>query len=753
MPLSPPKIVGGLSTLSKAVRLQGLFPNATITVLRNGAPLPLTSATATVRDQIFLFDPSVTLVFNDKISVRQELPGESGIETENPTLVQRGDPLLAPVFISHVYDCGTSLYLAGIPGAEISLTWEGNAVGSETSVGGFAHVTLSFPTHKQSVYLATQSAPGLSSPPAKNPPSDAPPTLNNASVDPLHVCGDELVFRNVVDGAQLLVRTDATNPATERVYDVAFGREYHVPVPALVAGQKISFQQIMRECQLEGAVQEASVLPSVFADRPVVGPLCAGLRTVTVDKAQPPAILVVKQGTTVIGQLPAYADKGVEIVCNPPLVADDTRPVVVTESLCGVTIDSFPETVLAAPAEVSKFFLEEPLVECGLSVWVRDVYPGASVAIFSDQRGQITAGWVRILGKTGEVSLCSKLEAGHFIHAEQKVCSGPPIRSENVPQVQHEAPLNPPVIETPVFWDRPYVHVTGAQPGARVELYQVEQGFRFIDQAVADWKGEARPSIYGKSMSVLPGFHVTVRQTLCETSGFLQPFAEVIDRTPLQPKIIAPTDGAMNVAVRPQLRWSDPGAGTVRQAAGFFIELTTADDATYSRRLIAENVTGTTFTLGQDLTQGTKYIWRVYGFVGDPGFLANSPRANASFQVETIAVPGPLAFSAVYLFNCNIERRPVTIYKRDLTAGESWQEVMTMSPQYDGSGSCPSGDATPVKIELIDGHSYRVVAVDAGNIGCTDGTGKADPDILACRRDTLDLLGNKSAPARLYSIS
>ena len=78
--------------------------------------------------------------------------------------------------------------------------------------------------------------------------------------------------------------------------------------------------------------------------------------------------------------------------------------------------------------------------------------------------------------------------------------------------------------------------------------------------------------------------------------------------------------------------------------------------------------------------------------------------------------------------------------------------MTTMSPQYDASGSCPGVGESPVKVELVDGHWNVIVAVDAGNIGCTDGTGTADPDTLACRRDTLVLLGNKSGPAFNYSI-
>ncbi len=752
MTLSAPKIVGGVSTISTSVRLQGQIPGADVFVSRNGAPIGRKVANSF--DEVFPFEPGTVLDPDDKITARQELGGDASGETPLPTKVQR---LVPPHgghrFISHVYRCGTSLFLGGIvPGAEVRLNVGAIPHGSAVSVDGGAVVELTSATGNGAVIEARQVIAGAPGPVVQSPPADEPPPLINFFVDDPRACAPGIIVRGGVDGAEVLVRTDAGDPASQRTFKVPVRNPPLLPLPALVQGQRITVQEVMRRCDLEGPVIERTVLPMVFERRPVIeGPLCAGLTRISLSAVVTGAMLVVRQGAIIVGQQVAYADK-VDVWVSALAGGVD---VLVNESLCGASIDSFPERVDPAPAIIEPCRIREPLVDCGMRVWIQNVHPGALVAAFSDQRGQISE-WVRIPGKDGMVELVSALQAGHAITVVQVACGGAPVDSANRPTVLPVPALARPRLEHPVFLDRPYVRASDVQPGALVQLYAREYGY--ISQAIADWKGEAALPGHGLAISLFPGWHVFARQILCDRiSPVSEPFEEVIDRTPLTPVIVAPPVGGTGVAKRPQLRWSDPGAGSVRAAQKYLVELTTPDHPLYDARVFAEVVTATDYTPAQDLAESGKFIWQVTANVGDPGFETRSAPAKGSFQVAAPPPPPPppqpQGFSNAFLYNCNTDHRSVVIYKRDATLNEPWQLVQTLGAQYDSSGMCPGGGAAPVKIELTDGHWHQIVAVDKENLGCADEGEEGDPDTLACRRDTITVLGKKEGPAFNYSLS
>ena len=92
---------------------------------------------------------------------------------------------------------------------------------------------------------------------------------------------------------------------------------------------------------------------------------------------------------------------------------------------------------------------------------------------------------------------------------------------------------------------------------------------------------------------------------------------------------------------------------------------------------------------------------------------------------------GATGVSSVAFFNCHTDRHTVYIWTLDLTGRGSWQNQGELSLQYDGSGSWPAVDATPLRVSLQDRHQYRLIAVDPEGLTCG---GQNDPSQVGCQR-------------------
>jgi hypothetical protein len=722
----------------------GQIPGAQVEVQKNGATIA--KAVAASFDQVFNFDPGASVGPGDKITATQSLGGDSSPPTPIPLEVQRlSPPFTGHRFISHIYKCGVSVFMGGIvPGAEIQLNVGAVDLGSATSVDGGAVVNLKSPIGANQVIEARQVVSGAPGPVVSSPPADDPPPLINFRAEDPLACAPGVMVHGVVDGAEVLVRTDASDPATERDFKVPVQDQY-LSLPALKAGQKLLIQEIMRRCELKGPELPYVVQPMRFASKPViVGPLCAGTVRVLLTKVFPGALLVAKQGTTVVGQSVAYAED-VEIWTDPLAGGVD---LVISASLCGASADSYGEAVDAAPATIDPCTIVDPLVDCSMQLWVKDAHPGGLLAAFSDQMGQISE-WVRAPAAEALIDLVSPLVKDHKIHVVQIACGSEPVNSTNAPTVKALAGLPAPILESPVFADRPYIRAGHAAPGALVQLYSRETGY--ISQAIADYKGEATLPRIGLASSVNAGMHVFARQIMCDQiSPFTEPAQEVVDRTPLMPVIVSPAVHALGVPHRPTLSWSDPGAGTVHEATEFLVQLSTPEHPLYDAWVVNEVVTAHSYGLTKDLANSTKYIWQVTAALGDPGFEVRSKPGMSDFTVEAQPVPTPPppppAYSKAVLYNCSAEYRSVDVYKRDVTAGEDLTLVQTIGTGYDEWGTCPGIGAEPLVIDLVDGHNMQIVFVDSGLIGCVDENGDVNPERPSCQRDVRVLLGKTGGP-------
>lgn len=123
-----------------------------------------------------------------------------------------------------------------------------------------------------------------------------------------------------------------------------------------------------------------------------------------------------------------------------------------------------------------------------------------------------------------------------------------------------------------------------------------------------------------------------------------------------------------------------------------------------------------------------EYCFRVRAFnVGGNSSYSNEDCATIPDASRAEPAQG---LSDVHFFNCHTDRRAVNIWRRDVTAGSSWEELGSLPYQGQDNVSCPPASASPFEVSLPEEHIYEIVAVDTGAINC----GSNDPQITSCRK-------------------
>src|SRR5262249_19654585 len=153
-------------------------------------------------------------------------------------------PFTGQYFVSHVYRCSTSLFLAGIvPGATVHLSDGGISLGSAPSVDGGAVVTIPSGVAMNARISASQIVSGSPGPTITSPRADDPPVLDAKITGSIVGCMTAITVYDIVDGAKVIVRSNADDPTTQMIFD-APESVAHLPTPPLVAGgnRKISVQ-------------------------------------------------------------------------------------------------------------------------------------------------------------------------------------------------------------------------------------------------------------------------------------------------------------------------------------------------------------------------------------------------------------------------------------------------------------------------------------------------------------------------------
>jgi hypothetical protein len=554
---------------------------------------------------------------------------------------------------------------------------------------------------------ARQVVGGTAAAAVLSPSADPLPEALDISVPTPHACMTGLWVHGVTDGAEVEIETRAGDPSSLVRFSVPVS-DMFLPLPALVEDQKLTVREVMQRCQQASPLHHLQVEAMSFPAAPVVeSTLCTGSASIAVSGLVSGAEVVVTQGDTVIGSLVAYdAAMALDVA---PLVAGTA--VTVTETLCGVSTATTTPPVDAAPAEPQACHVVTPLIECDMTIWVENGRPGALVTVISDKKGAISHVPMH-LAKDGRIALSSPLQKEHRITVTQAACGGAPIESDNHPDVKELKALPAPKIVTPLFADPPQIAITGCTPGATVQVYAREAGF--LTEGIADHKGNA---LVPRKV-LIPGWHVWARQILCAQISDGSQVVPVVDRTPLQPIIVSPAVGATGTELRPHLSWTDPGKGTVRQAANFLVQVTTPTHPAYDATAFKTYGNFTAVDLDHDLVYSTAYIWQVIPAVGDPGWEVLGPTANGSFTTKAAPPPPP-------------PPPTLTSLKHGTTARHYLLKGINFLPSH----------AVHVRIAVLDMRDEYVNAQADGSQIRSDATGSIDVEIALPNLDpTIQLL-------------
>lgn len=512
MPLLPPRVKGPLSECSDSVRVEAALTGALVEVLVAGGVVG--SATSTGPE----ITVSLTAGLNpgDAVRARQTIGTDTSAASPDSVVVQAKPPQIGHVaYRSHLHVCGECLWLEGlVPGAKVEVTAPSGLHGSASSYDGNARVHLSAPIQAGDLLEAVQEACGEHGPPTQGhapdwPGGDQGAPLGKPTVEsPLRKCQRGVVVGDVYEGATVeLIRSGGPNLTA--CFDATSLR--FTVNPPLAEGEVVTANQGFVTCEMKSSDADPVVVgPHIPVPPPVVvGPLCAGATEVRLSGLLYGSLIRIYQDGSEIGTAESPTE-GTYDFPVPPLAAPGHHGGQVTarQELCGDwSAHSDPVDVDPAPEDIPTPEIPEPLFECATAVLVKNVRPGARVYVVSATLGA-PIGEAHAITDEILVTVAPMLAVGDEIHAYQRGCGLKSAESAPV-EVQPLEELPPPQVERPLYaCDLPVV-VTGAVPGARVEVY-VNGAYR--GSAVA---GEDRVEVpIVGSLEV--GDLVTARQRLCE---------------------------------------------------------------------------------------------------------------------------------------------------------------------------------------------------------------------------------------------
>ena len=446
MTLLAPTVIGPVSECSTSVRVEGQISGATVTLFVTGQAAAIGGGVASWSDQVFPLNAGVTLAHGHSVQATQTLAGQTSPLGPGITVQKKPPSVGAMAFQSHLYHCGTCVWLVGaVPGADVTVKVGGALRGSTVSADGNARIGLNQAIGPNDILTIQQTACGTPGPPLNGPHPDPVPTGAKRVLPapvmpgPLKQCDPAVLITNVLEGATVTVTRSAA-PAESACFD-ATGLWFLLSKP-LMLNETVTAEQAFPRCEITGAAtppvkvgSTAPVPPPVVAE-----PLCAGQTTVTVSDYQPGAQIEIFQNhvSLGIGQAPEQPSFSFP-------VAALTGGAVITarQTLCHITsVDSNDVTVNAAPAAMPTPLVAGPLYACSPVVRVENLHVGARVYVFSALLGA-EIGDAQASAATVDVPVAPLLIQGDQIHAFQIGCGH--TSHNSAPQlVRHEPALNAP---------------------------------------------------------------------------------------------------------------------------------------------------------------------------------------------------------------------------------------------------------------------------------------------------------------------
>ena len=285
--------------------------------------------------------------------------------------------------------------------------------------------------------------------------------------------------------------------------------------------------------------------------------------------------------------------------------------------------------------------------------------------------------------------------------------------------------FRPPQIGVPVFTYASWLPIFNTIPGATVEI-SINDVWTYAIVAT-------RTSLTAQVDPLPEGTRIRVRQRICATVSAAS--ARVVVR-PRGPRITTESplpDGEKGVPYSTQI-----------EATGGVEPFQWSTHGLVPGGLALGSSTG--------ILSGTPEFGGPYKFTIEVKDSGSPPVGDEKSFKITMQDGSPMPTtgrSRINLYNCHTDRRTLRIWTNDLTAGTGWQEDGSLDHQYDGSG-CPAAGITPYQVELEDGHTYLIRAIDPGGLTCSGN----NPEEGGCIRFELAaVLGDDTGPVETFTIA
>jgi dienelactone hydrolase len=504
-----PTVHERLAECNTSIYLDGLVPGADVIVAVNATEHNFTAPGGG-------FNLAVPpLNGGDKVKAKQDAgggftPWSPEVEVEQVAL----PPNAAPHLPEQVGVCSQCVNVWGmVPGCEVELLHGADVVGKGTADrGGGACVGVdlrklkgeAFGVIRARMIVCDQTGPESASPVVAEPPLPKPFIQG-----PLFGCQRVVPTSNLHPGSR--VRYEMNGSDLGSFCSCWTGANVWVGAD-LEAGKSVRAIPYWDSdaCKTDGPESEwEPVLPPDERIKPVIQPaLIDGDQVIRVHNQIPGGTLMIRirpdetQPYEEFGPRPASFEP--EIALNAPLVAGNV--VTVVQTLCTVSVESDPVTVQPKPPVILPPVIVPPLFECGASVQVSNLHPGAYVKLFADGI-PIGARWA---GNAPSIEVTTSLVAGTKITATQKV--GGTTSQPSDPGVPvDQAQVAEPRIVPPVAIGDSSVWVSHVTPGSHVAIWS---GAELLGEADA-----SEPVMRVGVQPVQGAVHATARLCRQKASG------------------------------------------------------------------------------------------------------------------------------------------------------------------------------------------------------------------------------------------
>jgi dienelactone hydrolase len=467
-----PTVHERIARCNTSIHLDRLVPGADVVVAVDG-----TEHNATAPGSSMNF-PVPSLGGGEIIHAKQDAgagftPWSPDVEVEDVIL----PPIVSPHLPQEVGACSQCVSVHGIvPGSEIELFLfsTGTIVGNgRADRGGEACVGVDLDSLRGDGFNALGARMlvcGQASPESSSPIVSEGALPKPVITGPLFGCQRMVPTSNLQPGARVRYEMDTQDLGSFcscwHAANVWIGTD-------LVAGRSVRAipYRDSDSCKGDGPPSEwEPVVPPDSRIKPVIEPaLIEGDRTLRIGNQFANATIVIRirlDASTPYEEFgPVGTSQEPEFDLNAPLTAGNV--VTVVQTLCSVSVESDPVTVLPQPPVILPPVIVAPLNDCATAVQVSNLHQGAFVRIFADGI-PIGVAWA---GNTHSIAVPANLTAGMKVTATQRVGALTSTHSDPAIPVGF-ARLDHPRVMAPVALGDRAVWVSHVTPGAHVSIWQ-----------------------------------------------------------------------------------------------------------------------------------------------------------------------------------------------------------------------------------------------------------------------------------------